>query len=76
MVNAAGAGCVGLDGPAVVVGCGDTAEEIAVQRERIEAQANTNALRVCDPAEAARLYGALRTFLLPARFRFRRVLWG
>ena len=64
MVNALGAGCVGLDGPAVVVGCGDTAEEIAVQRERLAAQATTSALRVCEPADAVRMYAALRD--LPA----------
>jgi len=61
-VNAAAAACVGLEGSAVVVGCGGSAEEIAVQRERLKHGILHGNLRVCDAAEAARLYAALRDF--------------
>ena len=72
-VNAAGAACVGLDGPGVVVGCGGSAEEIAAQRQHLQDCVCRGSLHVCATAEAARLYGALRDFagartlLLPAR---------
>jgi glycolate dehydrogenase FAD-binding subunit len=61
-VNAAGAACVGLDGPAVVVGCGGSAEEIAAQRQHLEECVYRGRLRVCATVEAARLYAALRDF--------------
>jgi glycolate oxidase FAD binding subunit len=60
-VNAAGAGCVGLAGPAVVVGCGDTTEEIAAQRERL-AERGGERVDVCSAGEAVRLYAAVRDF--------------
>jgi glycolate oxidase FAD binding subunit len=61
-VGAAGAACVGLDGPSVVVGCGGGADEIATQRQRLEDCVCGDSLRVCDATEAARLYAALRDF--------------
>jgi len=61
-VNAAGAACVGLDGPAVVVGCGGSGEEIAAQRLHLEDRVGRDSLRVCGAAEAARLYAVLRDF--------------
>jgi glycolate oxidase FAD binding subunit len=61
-VSRAGAGCVGLDGPAVIVGCAGTAEEIAVQHQRIEERVGRDAVRVCDADDAAQLYAAVRDF--------------
>jgi glycolate oxidase FAD binding subunit len=61
-VNRAGAACVDLDGPTVVVGCGGTAAEIAAQRERLEGRAGQSEVRLCAAAEVARLYTLLRDF--------------
>jgi len=61
-VNSAGAACVGLDGPSVVVGCGGSAEEIAAQRRHLEDYVCRGSLRMCGADEAARLYAALRDF--------------
>jgi glycolate oxidase FAD binding subunit len=61
-VNQAGAACVGVDAAAVIVGCGGTSEEVAVQRQRIEAHVGRDAMQVCSTGAAARLYAALRDF--------------
>ena len=60
--NQVGATCVRIDGPAVVVGCGGTADEITAQRERLQEQFGRDVMRVCGTAEAARLYATLRDF--------------
>ncbi|HVO22150.1 MAG TPA: FAD-binding oxidoreductase [Candidatus Margulisiibacteriota bacterium] len=65
-LSRAGATCVGLDGPAIVIGCGGIAEEIAVQRHRL-AESSGRRLRVCSASEAERLYAALRDFPTDAR---------
>lgn len=60
MVNRAAADRCGIDGPAVVVGCGGAAEEIAVQAERIRAQFSECEVRVCEATEGERLRIAVR----------------
>ena len=52
---------MGLDAPAVVVGCGGTTEEIGGQHARLVERSGA-ALRVYPQADAARLYAALRDF--------------
>jgi glycolate oxidase FAD binding subunit len=64
-LNRCGAASVGLDGAAVVVGCGGTREEIAAQQQRLQERLGQGAVRVCNPTEAAQLYARLRDF--PAR---------
>ncbi len=61
VVNRGAAAHVGLDGPAVVLGCGGTAEEIGGQHARL-AECCGAALRVYPQADAAGLYAALRDF--------------
>jgi glycolate oxidase FAD binding subunit len=45
-LNRAGAACLGLDGPAVIVGCGGTAEEISAQCQRLENHVGRDAARL------------------------------
>ncbi len=61
-LNPAGAACVGLDAPAVVIGCGGSGDEIAVQRERLAERCGEDTVQVCNAAEGGRLYAALRDF--------------
>jgi glycolate oxidase FAD binding subunit len=61
-ISRAGAPCVGLESPAVVLGCGGTAEEIVAQREGLQNRVGHGGLRVCSTADGTRLYAALRDF--------------
>src|SRR5262249_30082507 len=63
-VNQPAATAVGVraEGPAVVVGCGGAAEEIAVQHERIEQQFGASGVITLEAQDAARLSAALRDF--------------
>lgn len=60
LVNGVAARRCGIDGPAVIVGCGGSTEEIAVQVERVRAQFSDCGVCVCDAAEGNRLSLALR----------------
>jgi glycolate oxidase FAD binding subunit len=64
-LDRAAAVAAGIDRPATVVGCGGSAEEVAVQRARIEQQFGATGVQVRDGAAGAELGVALRDF--PAR---------
>ena len=60
VVNGAAARRVGLDGPAVIIGCGGLKEEVAVQIERVRAHCGGSDVRVCDGERGSKRHGALR----------------
>ena len=65
-LNRQGAIAAGLSsGPTVIVGCGGTAAEVAVQLQRLEALFGAQVVQVCDAAEGAKLYAAVRDFQRP-----------
>lgn len=59
---------VGLEGAALVVGCGGPAHELAVQRDRLEHLLAGASRRVCSVEESARVYTALRDLPVDAGF--------
>ena len=61
-LNHAAMQSMGGDGAAVVIGCEGSAPEIDVQRERLEALAGRESLRILNDTDGARLSAALRDF--------------